>query len=737
MWITNTVEWMKASQRRRDIVSLLVLTLLWGLFFWRALTPREVDRVSLPEGDFSGQFMAFGGYQASRLLAGEMPLWNPYNYAGHPFLADTQAAVLYPPRLATIFISQFIGGWSYDILTGEVLAHYLLASYLTYIFLRTITGSSTAGIVGALTFAYGGYLTGYPMLQVAVLESGIWLPLGLYGIHQASNERTWSLKWLLFSSVALALALLAGHPQTCLFLTYVLVAYILYRAKAQRLNWYSTIIALSVAIGLGYGLASVQLIPGLEFLMHTTRANIGFDALAGGFPMTDLIGAIIPGVFTTWSPLYSGIIALILTGIAMWRRAESSLFWLGCALVALGISWGANTVLYHITYLTIPGANLFRGQERLAYVIAWSIAVLSGLGIKQLQNGFVDLRQLARVVGKLCIASTILALEVMLLGWFNPYVNFFTLQIRIYFVAILLLLMWVIVTRLNPVTHKLSWTLAMIGIIVFDLFSASTGTNWQHAPATQRQLYSSLVATVQADRSLFRVDGKIGLGGNLGTMIGMQDMRGISPLRLQALSDYDRLPQYRVHQLLAVKYVMTDWQQLEVKSTIRSETDMWGLHLFLHEIVEPHPRAWLVHNTMITESQDQTLGWLSDPSFDPYSTVILRSAPPDLFAPSPASDSTITIVLYKPEYIKILATTASPGIMVISELDYPGWVASLDGIPVEIIKADGALRAVLIPSGNHIVEMKYQPVSVIVGALLSLISAAVALVILFNSRYPL
>jgi len=50
---------------------------------------------------------------------------------------------------------------------------------------RHLTGSRPAGLIAGLTFAYSGYLTGYPPLQLAILETDIWLPLILLLLHKA------------------------------------------------------------------------------------------------------------------------------------------------------------------------------------------------------------------------------------------------------------------------------------------------------------------------------------------------------------------------------------------------------------------------------------------------------------------------------------------------------------------------------------------------------------------------
>ena len=89
-----------------DAVVVVVLVAIWLLFFWRLFTPIEADQASVKKGDFSGQFVAFAAYQYQRFASGEVPLWDPYNNGGLPFIGDTQAAVFYPPRLITIGLSK-------------------------------------------------------------------------------------------------------------------------------------------------------------------------------------------------------------------------------------------------------------------------------------------------------------------------------------------------------------------------------------------------------------------------------------------------------------------------------------------------------------------------------------------------------------------------------------------------------------------------------------------------------
>jgi hypothetical protein len=75
---------------------------------------------------------------------------------------------------------------------------------------------------------------------------------------------------------------------------------------------------------------------------------------------------------------------------------------------------------------------------------------------------------------------------------------------------------------------------------------------------------------------------------------------------------------------------------------------------------------------------------------------------------------------WTPNRIQVLVR--GPGLLVLSEVAYPGWQARLDGQEVEIQVVEGLLRAVSLPPGTHEVEFAFQPWSVFGGAALTLIS---------------
>jgi hypothetical protein len=109
-----------------------------------------------------------------------------------------------------------------------------LAGTFTYLFTRRLTRQRGAALLAAITFAFGGYLTSYPSQQLAVLEADIWLPLLLFFADRALLDRATEaprlrLSWpdTLAAGLVWGMALLAGHPQSAMFVLYTFILYVI------------------------------------------------------------------------------------------------------------------------------------------------------------------------------------------------------------------------------------------------------------------------------------------------------------------------------------------------------------------------------------------------------------------------------------------------------------------------------------------------------------------------------
>ncbi len=723
------------KKHRADLVAIFILIALWLLFFWRLFTPIPGDQAAIKQGDFSGQFVAFAGYQYSRFSQGEVPLWNPYNNGGLPFIADTQAAVFYPPRLLTIAASNLAGGWSYHALELEMTFHVLLYSLLMYILLRRMTlgqsGSTPGSLVGAIIASYGGFMSGYPQLQLAILEAGIWLPLAVLGILEATRQTRINWPGLVLTGFALGLSWMAGHPQTSWFLTYLLVAYLAYRTYIRRYRW-SVFIIGTLIIGLfTVGIAAVQLFPGFEYLAHTARLDLTYDAKANGFPFKDVLQFLFPGQLSVFSPLYFSVVglALVLVMIWYWHKVGNSLFWGGASIIALSLSFGDNSAVFPTLYNLLPGLRFFRGQERAAYLVANSLAILAGLSAVHIMTNNAhpaDSRKIRRTLLLLILACTA--------GIFMAHTDWLSerpdqrLSIAI-FSTVMAITSLVIIWRLiqSAPARLVSW--ALVGLLVFELFTVNmtADSNFDPVPPTEQLAIAppSLIAQALADTDIpFRVDGFRGLLDNFGSLYSLADMRGISPLFLAgpfALIEPDKINPL-AWELFAVRYVYSDWQELPWDSQIiGSGNDRYGI-VNLHQLTDPRPFAHIVYDAVVLDSDAFAFELLRDPNFNPRTTVILEQAPAFELDVAPEAPGSATVTAFAPETMVINVETPANAILSLAHPDYPGWYATLDGNPVVILRAYGALTAIPVPAGTHEIVLQYDPLIYRIGALLSLVS---------------
>ena len=719
--------------RHPDALAPACLAMLWLLFFWRLFTPISADQASLANGDFSAQFVAFAGYQYQRLSQGEIPLWNPYNNGGLPFIGDTQAAVFYPPRWITVALSSVAGGWSFNALQLEMTAHVLIYSLLMYLFVRRLTlrrqHSSLAALVAAIVIAYGGYTGSYPPLQLAILEAAVWFPLACLGILEATRTRRLSYTYVALAGFALGLSWLAGHPQTSWFMTYVLGAYLAYRSYRQKIGWRALLLG-GLAFGLvAFGVSAVTLLPGIEYLVHTSRAGLGFEQKGNGFPIQDIAQIVFPGSVSLWSPLYIGLPSLFFIAVAFGRNAGESRFWLAVALAGLMLSFGANTPFYHLAYNLVPGLRFFRGQERAAFLVANGLAIAVGFGVVAAgnwPNHFHRQRALHwwRGAAALLIAVAIGAF-VLWIGDGPRWSAFFNTASRS---AAIMALGAPLIIAFTRQPHRSMAAIALIALVTMDLFSVSLDHPGTYDPIPSAgqlsmapsPLVQSVLNEAEADQP-FRIDGFRGLGGNFGSLYGLMDMRGISPLFLKGpyqIIHRDYVNNPLAWELFAVKYVYSGSETLSVPSTVvATGSDSEG-KVYAHRLDDPRPFAHLVYHADLVDSDGFARALMDDPRYDPRGKVVLHSAP-SLELRNQRRTGTATVTSYAEEEIVIEVDSAHDAILSIAQPHYIGWTAQLDGRPVEILRAYGGLSAVEIPAGQVSLQLRYNPLSYAIGFVLS------------------
>jgi hypothetical protein len=792
---------------RRDWAALILLALLVALFFWRILTPNLADRASFPPGDFSRQFWAFATFEVRELSAGQMPLWNPYTYAGAPFWADIQSAVLYPISLLTLLLS---GPWGFSLfaLELEAVAHFWLAGIFTYLLVRRLTCHRRAALFAAITFTFGGYLTGYPSQQLAVLETVVWLPLLLYFTDRALMDRSSDTPYLrpslsntLAAGLLWGVILLAGHPQSAMFVFYTFILYAMFLILAHRRQrgspstshpayqlptpysspkgTYGLLLTPALVILLGLGFTAIAWLPGLEYMRLSVRAAGLYDKMAGGFPIYDLIQMLLPGSVSFYSPLYVGVLPLLLAvWVALSLRQRETTFWGVLAAGALLLSLGGETFLYTPFYLLVPGFSIFRDQERAAFIVSFALAVLAGYGFKyQISSQRTPNSKLQTVVRWLLIGAVGLVILFFYglnnAGWQNDS-PFYLLLSRSVWLTILLALIWG-VTKLRerrseirdsgsgtsskgsrsgdrihsttpnsspkgtyglhptpysllPSSHSLL-TITYLLLVTFDLFSVNWKTNLYPSLPEAQTAVPATVQAIQQDASpndTFRVYNEYRIYENYGVPYTLEDAWGASPLRLARYDTlYHSLRMERLWELLNVKYVITWRRELYAPSEIIYQEPANDDVTYVHRLSHVTPRAWLVYQVE-EAGDDAALSRLDAFDFDPSQVALV---PPDTsisVGGHPPEDelSQIQVVHRTPGSMSLNVSAPADSLLMLSEIYYPGWRAAVDGQIVPIVRADYILRGVPIAAGEHYVEVFYQPVTLIWGAVISGVTCA-------------
>jgi hypothetical protein len=562
-------------------------------------------------------------------------------------------------------------------------------------------------------------------------------------------------------------AFLGGHAQTFLYSAYTAAAWAALLAVWQwrRQPWEGAALVggLLAAAALAGGLAAPQLLPSLEYVQQSVRANVDYAYVSGGFPLQDTWQLLLPGVLTEYSPLYIGAVGLGLSFVAAgaaalrkdWSTVEGSTpepgklhhrtgvcFFGGLALVALLLSYGGNGPLYPLFYQSVPGFDLFRGQERAAFLVAFGLSVLAGYGMLAVRLLPPTLCSwLATLYAGLATAA------VYLFGllWQLPGQSAVG-QLQFLGGAALTL---ATVAGLALLLRLPGWTPPRTQLLVLltfaSLFWAHAGTQWSpFGPARKTLLAPEVMAIQQAVSSPEagtpgRVYNEYRVYEDYGMRAGVEDVWGASPLRLARYARlFDKFPLDRLWRLTGVSHVLTWRRDLFVPATLLAEFPQQNDTTYLHRLEKAPPRAWVVHDVVVADDSGAAV-LLADHSFDLDRRGILPTDPKGLLAETSLAaqvqPAQVQLVQKAPGVVTVQVASPTPGLLIVSENWLPGWRVVATRWPVdapppldEPLRANLTLLGLPVPAGEVEVELRYRPDSVRFGLAVGAASAGVLLV---------
>jgi hypothetical protein len=145
--------------------------------------------------------------------------------------------------------------------------------------------------------------------------------------------------------------------------------------------------------------------------------------------------------------------------------------------------------------------------------------------------------------------------------------------------------------------------------------------------------------------------------------------------------------------------------------------------IYIYERLAPFPRAYVVYGAVYVPDENAAVTQLLDESFD-LRNLAISSVPLELPATSELAATRADLIEYKDASVKIAATAARPGLLIVSDAYHPGWEVAVDGRPAALLRVNHMMRGVLLSPGEHVVEMKFKPNGL--GA--SLVAAALGFV---------
>jgi hypothetical protein len=725
--------------------------------------------------DGIAQYYPWRLFAAESLRSGIIPLWNPYQFCGTPFVANGQSAVFYPPNLIFWLLPTAIAfGWS-------AWLHLALTGWFSYLFLRRIGTGRPGAVAGALVWQGNGFLVAWIHLPT-VLCTATWLPLVLLCVEQALVRGRARLA--VAAGVALGISYLGGHPQVFLFVALLTAVYLAVRGVGRA--WrrppsvrqelapalITTLAAAMVCFLSALALAAVQLLPTLDLLRIAHRSfTPGPESyrafLSHAMPPVQLAGLLLPHAFGHPASgsyvgrdnyaefaCYVGIVALAL---ALWaafvsRTWHARFFGVTSVIVFLIVlGTPANWPLYY----WLPGFARSGGPGRMLVLTAFTLSVLTGRAVDDLPR--VSRRAL---IGLVFIIAALGWGRILWLTYVTPglaqvqpgVLALTTAETRR--VGVLLFAAFPLVLLAARRRAVLPAQAALCVILAADLLFASQGHlhttpgAWVYPPV--RVSAPDSVAGRQAGQG--RILGNATywpidrfpdavLPPNAATVYHLRDAFGYDSLYLARYRDFaaalehgDPSPPLNGNMLLARLGPVygLDMMSLAGVETVLSPTHIRGLKMetagayYTYSNPYARPRAWVASSGVFVPTHLDAVVSLAE--LGPMQDTIIITGPDDLGPPSPHAErgtgGEVTLRDLSPNAVEVTLTDRGGGYLFLADAYAPGWRASSSGEELPIRPADVAFRVVALPAGAESVLFRYEPDSFRVGMFITLLICA-------------
>ena len=672
--------------------------------------------------------------------AGHAPWLNPWTGLGRPFLADPQSAVFYPFTWLFALLQPL---HAYPL---SLWLHFSLAFVGMYRLLRSIALHPRAAIFGALAFAFCGFLLAH-RAHFTMQNAAAWTPFVFWRLHR--YVRAGGTQRLLSAACLATLQALAGHAQISALTALGSLVYLIAHAGFVRrvvARWLLTWVAV-------VGLFAVQWLPTLAYTLVCTRAEANFARFVeNSWNPVSTLGWVLPMFFgqrtvnsfsqAYWGPshqveqfTYAGIMTLLLAALALrpdFRRTRNGRAWFALLLFGLLMSLGKFGPLYPLLYW-LPGASLFRVPARAMLLFNLALAALAAGIVHELSADPSPVRaRLRAAVNRWTRRPLLIPLLICVPALLATAAALPLLDERTRAAALAACRPWNPALWIPLVT--LAAALFLLGFIshrwqrpgllwLATLFTAAdlAVIGWTlDVPADRERSQAFLHSDADpswrtrlrdAPQRLWvvtgRVDGVPGqyidplqkLVANTNILAHVPTLTHYGPLQPRALEP---------------RFEFRPWGETDRADRLLAETSWTRAFnvgwILLCDAARPAPRyAELIETTpegyRLFRLPDAGQFAFFEDATQPGAVRVHRTGP---------NAFTLKVSPWRP------TQQVKPPRVIVSQLALPGWRATLDGRPLPIELAYGALSAVRVPADRNVeIEWTYFPRGLVAGACVS------------------
>ncbi|GIU78291.1 MAG: hypothetical protein KatS3mg005_1529 [Bryobacteraceae bacterium] len=708
------------GQRWGRIAAATVLPLLLAGLHWELLAgPRAVWFAS---EDNAYQVLPWLEVQARAWRAGELPLWDPYQWMGQPLPGQGQPAVASPLNWLLGLKPEGAGGWLF------LNVYFLLIRWIgaagMYRLARALGAGRTASALAGVAYAEAGAFAAAMRPQMAM--GAMWAPWALRHLlraMEAAGGTGGSVRQAALGGFFLGLCWLGGHHQTPLFVS---LGFGLAWVIALSENW-RKIAAAGVFFAMAAMTAAVQMLPMLEYGRRAVRW-VGAEApirWREKIPLDihqqfSLKWESIPAIFV---PGYGGkfdayhgalLLGLAAAGALLLPRRRAALALAAGGVTGAWLALGPAGGLHRVLYATVPHFDKARAPEAALILLSLGVPALAAAGAEAL------FRRELKGRGGWAVFWMVIAAAAGVSAW-----------------------------RGGPGVWTAGGALAL-GLLVWL-------GGWRRVPAWSAALLAAgaVVAEMQPmrERLMPRIDspeaaryvGMLSAHGGIAQWLRAQggqwraevddsavpynfgDWHGEQQHQGYLASVTENIYRHELHTEHAQRLFGVRWRVAQTPSAGHPKEVFAGADgLRVYEAEGVLPRAFIVHEAFGIDNRAHAAGELYRIREEMAVKTFLPGPVPELERCGGGEEA--RIAEYGLNRVVVEARLACKGMVILTDTWFPGWRARVDGRPARIHEAYAAVRGVVVEGGAHRVEFVYRPGSAMAGGALTALACLAAAV---------